>query len=192
MNKFVSIVKHQVVWFQEQAARFTPEHPRYRPDKVAMYERLARDFGELAMFLAALPDETSVGTLEPPKPAERPAAPPVVVGTPADLSDLPPELLEQLSAGAKKVDTDVLVQVINGRDGTASLDDILIDLYRKHRQVETRAVVSNRLYRLSKRNMVWAVPGRKGVYTTTAPVDGPQEIIGNVSLFERPLPAKKL
>lgn len=86
-----------------------------------------------------------------------------------DLSDLPPELLDQLSVGAK---ADQLVQIINKRGGTASLDEILIDLWRVHKKIGKRAVICNRLYRLGRRDLVWAVPSKKGVYTTTKPNRG--------------------
>ena len=84
-----------------------------------------------------------------------------------DLSDLPPELLEQLSSRSKKGQTDVLVQIINDRGGRASLDEIIIDLYRKTGEIGVRNLIANRLYRLAKQDLVAAEEGKKGIYKTT-------------------------
>lgn len=85
-----------------------------------------------------------------------------------DLADLPPELLAELSGGAKG-ESDPLIQIINKHGGTASLDQILINLYRDYGEVGKRTLVGNKLYRLGRRKLVWSVPGRKGIYTTTKP-----------------------
>ncbi len=94
---------------------------------------------------------------------------------PDDLSDLPTELLNELSGRAVKGENDPLVQIIIDRGGTATIDEILIDLYRKHGQIGKRILVQNKLYRLSKHGAIWPTTGRKGVYTITPPeVPGPE------------------
>jgi hypothetical protein len=87
-----------------------------------------------------------------------------------DLSDLPPELLKELSESFRG-ETDPLIKIIQGRGGTATLDEILIDLYRKYKDIGKRPIISNKLYRLSRRGLCWSVPGKKGTYTTTKPTD---------------------
>jgi hypothetical protein len=82
-----------------------------------------------------------------------------------NLADLPPELLTELSIGAMS-GADPLIQIINKRGGTASLDQILIDLFRTYHQISKRTVVANRLYRLARRGLCRPLPGRKGIYTT--------------------------
>ena len=82
-----------------------------------------------------------------------------------DLSDLPPELLKELSESFKG-ETDPLIRIINDRGGTASLDEILVDLFRRYREIGKRPIISNKLYRFSKRGLCAPVPGKKGFYTT--------------------------
>ena len=82
-----------------------------------------------------------------------------------DLSDLPPELLKELSDSFKG-ETDPLITIINDRGGTASIDEILVDLYRKFNEIGKRPIISNKLYRFSRRGLCAAVSGKKGFYTT--------------------------
>jgi hypothetical protein len=82
-----------------------------------------------------------------------------------DLSDLPEELLKELSDSFKG-ETDPLIKIINDRGGTASIDEILVDLYRKYEEIGKRPIISNKLYRFSRRHLCAPVPGKKGFYTT--------------------------
>ena len=165
LEKFIALVKRQIAYYEGQVTYFTPDHARYRPDKVALYKRIAAELRELLDYLVSQRDQ--------PAPT---AAAPVVERRPAqeDLSDLPPELLAELS-DAVKGEIDPIIQIIDARGGTASLDEILIDLYRKYKEVGKRNIVSNKLYRLARRQLCWSVPGKKGMYTTVAPADGGEE-----------------
>lgn len=89
---------------------------------------------------------------------------------PADLGnihDLPEELLKELSVSKTDELEDQLVTVINAYGRTASLDQILVGLYRKFRVTQKRRFIQNKLYRMSN---VWSVRGKKGVYTITEPL----------------------
>jgi hypothetical protein len=81
--------------------------------------------------------------------------------------DLPAELLEELSIAKTDDLEDQLVTVINAYGGEASLDQVLVGLYRKFKVSQKRRFLQNKLYRM---DMVWSVDGRKGFYTTTKPV----------------------
>lgn len=88
---------------------------------------------------------------------------------PSDLGnifDLPLELLEELSIMKSDELEDQIVSVINAYAGTASLDQILVGLYRKFSVSQKRRFLQNKLYRMT---MVWSVPGKKGIYTTEEP-----------------------
>jgi hypothetical protein len=165
MYEYIGTVKRQIAWFNSQIARYDPEHPRYRPEQIAMYERLVREFSDLLRFLETLHLTPEI------KPAEsqiRPNGADQISPSPgrSDLADLPEELLNELSGKTTKGDTDPLLRIIEDRGGTASLDDILIDFYRKYGQIGKRILIQNKLYRLSKHGLVSAIPGKKGIYTT--------------------------
>lgn len=83
-----------------------------------------------------------------------------------NIHDLPSELIEELSVGKGDELEDQLVTVINAYGDEASLDQILVGLYRKFSVTQKRRFIQNKLYRMPG---VWNVEGRKGVYTTSEP-----------------------
>lgn len=83
-----------------------------------------------------------------------------------NIYDLPAELLEELSVAKVDELEHQLVTVINAFGGDASLDQILVGLYRKFSVVQKRRFIQNKLYRM---DMIWSVEGKKGFYTTTKP-----------------------
>ena len=83
-----------------------------------------------------------------------------------NINDLPQELRDELLVGKTDEIEDQIVTVINAYGGEASLDQILVGLFRKFEVVQKRKFLMNKLYRMP---MVWGVNGRKGVYTTTEP-----------------------
>ncbi len=105
---------------------------------------------------------------------------------PADLGnvhDLPPELLEELSVAKTDELEDQLVTVIRSYDDQASLDQILVGLYRKFQVKQKRRFLQNKLYRMET---VWGVPGKKGVYTTTEPTTPEEAIRASAERFSYP------
>lgn len=83
-----------------------------------------------------------------------------------NIHDLPPELLNELSVAKTDELEDQLVTVIKAYGDEATLDQILVGLFRKFKVSQKRRFIQNKLYRM---DTVWGVPGRKGVYTTTEP-----------------------
>lgn len=97
----------------------------------------------------------------------------LTLALPPDLGniyDLPPELQQELSTIKTDALEDQLVTVINAYGGHASLDQILVGLYRKFGVVQKRRFMQNKLYRMGT---VWSVPGKKGLYTTKEPEPEP-------------------
>lgn len=93
---------------------------------------------------------------------------------PPDLGDvhsLPKALRDQLTATKTDELENQLVTVINALGGTANLDQILVGLFRKFELVQERRFIQNKLYRMTKNDLVWSVPKKKGVYTTEPIVD---------------------
>lgn len=196
MHKFELLVKRQIEWMENQIARSPPGHARHRPDRVTTFQRLIHDHQELLAFLESLSDKPAqtVETATADKSAlTAPLIDLPVIDLPVaakassqDLSDLPPELLKELSGGAINGESEPIVEVIDARGGLASLDDILIDMYRKHGELNKRNILANRLYRLSKRGLIWIAPGRKGIYSThplTNAAGAGRE--SNTTLFDR-------
>lgn len=87
-----------------------------------------------------------------------------------DLSDLPPELLKELSGIRADDREQQLFTIIRSADGDeVELDAILIELFRRFKVVETRKFLQNKLWRMAQKKLIWTVPGKKGVYTAAEP-----------------------
>lgn len=84
-----------------------------------------------------------------------------------DLDGLPDELIQELSVtDGDRLDFTIYT-IIEELGGIASLDQLLIALYRKTGEVHKRPNVNSRLYRLTTRGgELFNVPGKKGVYAT--------------------------
>lgn len=84
-----------------------------------------------------------------------------------DLDGLPDELVKELSiTDGDRLDFTIYT-IIEELGGVASLDQVLIALYRKTGEVHKRSNVNSRLYRLTTRGSdLFNVPGKKGVYAT--------------------------
>ncbi len=84
-----------------------------------------------------------------------------------ELEGLPQELLDELSsdAVADKADSAVL-RVLEERGGVATLDQLLVGVFRQTGEVVKRTTMTSRLYRMGQKGIVFAIPGRKGIYAS--------------------------
>ena len=82
-----------------------------------------------------------------------------------EVHDLPPDLLKELSVSdGDKLEFEI-IKIMEELGGVASLDRLLVALYRNSGEVYQRTWLNNRLYRMGQKDMIHSVPGRKGVYS---------------------------
>lgn len=86
--------------------------------------------------------------------------------TPEDLEGLPPEVLQQLGLSESDYYEMELVRLINKVGGVISLDKLIVLLYKEKGEIVERTPINAKLYRMTKKGMIFSVPGRKGVYST--------------------------
>lgn len=153
MPEHVESVKRIAAFFRDQAKEASGHWPEKFTKYAEQLESAEVELVRLYGLTSALPPELG------------------------NVHDLPAELLEELSISKGDELDDQLVTVINSYGGEASLDQILVGLYRKFKVTQKRRFLQNKLYRMP---MIWSVEGRKGIYTTT-PQDEPNEAIGDVS-----------
>lgn len=89
--------------------------------------------------------------------------------TPDHLIGLPENIVQQLNITETDRFEANVVNLINTAGGTMLLDNILIGLYLMTKEVHQRQPLSNKLYRMARKEMIFSVPGKKGVYTTKKP-----------------------
>jgi hypothetical protein len=184
VKKFRNTPTKQIKYQRKQVEKHEPEHHRARSSKIAKYERLIRELGELLLYLKGQESRARLALAGRSQIRQRRKRGAFLAcgGIPSeslkrtpqhdaryDLSDLPPELVQELSEEATREVAHPLIEIIDGRGGTATLDEILIDLYRKYKKVGKRASVARRLSVLLRRGLCRLVPGASGYYTTTKP-----------------------
>ena len=59
-----------------------------------------------------------------------------------------------------------LVSLIKSCGGVATLDRILVSVYKLTEEIMKRATLNSRLYRMVQKGLIYSVPGKKGVYST--------------------------
>jgi hypothetical protein len=82
-----------------------------------------------------------------------------------DISDIPEELRNELQIIKKDELANQIIEVLKIYNNVANLDEILIGLYRKYNVIQKRLFISNKLYRMSKDDLIMPVSGKKGVYS---------------------------
>ncbi|WP_434050228.1 hypothetical protein [Marinobacter salarius] len=83
-----------------------------------------------------------------------------------DVEGLPEELLQELSfSDSDKLDFKIQ-KIIDENGGMASLDKIIVSLYKETGEIHKRTSMTSKLYRMAQKEAVYSVPGRKGVYST--------------------------
>lgn len=92
--------------------------------------------------------------------------PPEIGSRFGDLSDLPQELLQQIPAIRMDSQERQILDVVRNFDGVASVDEILVGIYRLTGLVEDRKRIAGKLYRMvqSRPPMLQSVEGKRGVY----------------------------
>jgi len=83
-----------------------------------------------------------------------------------DIEGLPPELIGELSLSDADKTEFAIVNAIEEAGGIISLDKLLIGLYKKTGEVHKRTSLYSRLNRMVSKNLIYYVPGKKGIYST--------------------------
>jgi hypothetical protein len=160
LDKHIPFVKEQQGVNEKLAHRYETEPWRHdRHVKTAtMFANLAQD---LVAAQKALDAENARATTLGSGLSQRLAL------TPEDIEGLPDELLRELSVSdADKLEF-TIVNLINEAGGILSLDRILIGVYKATKEIYKRNVMNAKLYRMAQKDMLFSVPGRKGVYSTS-------------------------
>lgn len=81
-----------------------------------------------------------------------------------NVSSLPEELRNQLQAAKTDVLESQIINVISGLEDVASIDEILVWLYRKYNVIQERMFLANKLYRMTRNGSLVSIKGKKGIY----------------------------
>jgi hypothetical protein len=160
LEKHLPTVKGQLEFHQKMAAKFAATNAF----RAALHKNTAEKLGALHADLTEaniLLDRTK-STPEPS--GDKPRSAIHLSLSPDELTDLPQALIDELT-GADKIEF-AIINAIEDAGGVLNLDRLLIALYRKTGDIHKREQLTSRLYRMAQKNLIFFVPGKKGVYST--------------------------
>jgi len=99
--------------------------------------------------------------------ADNTARLPAVAGP--DISDLPAELLAELSASRADLLERQILSVLEASQGSADLDQLLIGLYRRFKVVQKRRYLQNKLWRMVRKGQVQKTKSARGIFRLERP-----------------------
>lgn len=82
-----------------------------------------------------------------------------------EIEGLPPELLNELSLSDSDRTEFNILSSVRELGGVASLDRLLVHIYRQSGEIMKRVALNQRLYRMTQKELLFGVPGKKGVYS---------------------------
>lgn len=143
-----------------------------------------RHSGILRRFEDILPKMIECNLLNDGQPARSETPPDVskVGSRLGNLSDLPEELRSQLVSVQRdeleQAITDVVMDVYSG---IATIDEIMVGLYRRTGEIHKRDALATKIYRMTKKELLISVPQKKGVYALPETIDAVVSEEGNES-----------
>jgi hypothetical protein len=156
IETFISFVKEQI----ELQERFSTKYA-YHPYRQNLHVRTRQKFVELKEYLEGSKDQSLLGDVQKRRSPSR-----KVVLSLKDLDGLPEELLKELNIAESDRQELLIEDIITAAGGVLSLDKIIIELYRRTREITKRNTLISRLYRMSNKGIIYSLPGKKGLYST--------------------------
>lgn len=96
------------------------------------------------------------------------------MGDASDLSDLPPEVLAELRGKVRMDSLEAMIlAIVADVGGGVGLDLVIIELWRRHKILETRRFLMSKLYRMSLAGRLHRVPRAKATYRLPSPTPAP-------------------
>lgn len=194
ITEHTDLVKRQVEYYVHMCERSAErvrlhantQNAERSADKLATYERLLRSFERLYQAMqtdidghnncAPIVDTSALSSEGNDAYLAKLLSKPTSID-PGNLDGLPAELIEQLQiSDSDRFQWDVIGLIDRTPDKTISIEVLLIALFHKTKKVYDRTDLSNRIYRLGRKGVLFGVPGKKGWYTTI-PQNGELDLV---------------
>lgn len=154
MQEAIQFVNDRMAYHQDRLRRYSADPPHLRE----IHENLIKGYKDLIDTLEAtqaIIDSTDSLSQLPL---------PITSDSLGDISDLPEEVLKELSAFQGDGKEFEIIEIIRDRGGTATLDQIIVDSYRKSQTAYKRRILGNKIYRMVKKGLLKPA-GKKAVYS---------------------------
>jgi len=152
----IEFVKSQLAFHEAQAVKYAnePRRAERHHSTAIRFRALLSDLTEAAQLLETLPELR-----------ERAGNAPRLTLAWDEIEGLPPEVLAELSISDSDKTEFSVQSAIRELGGVASLDRLIVYLFKTTGEVHKRTPLNQRLYRMSQKDMIFSVPGKKGVYS---------------------------
>ena len=101
-----------------------------------------------------------------------------------EVEGLPDEVLNELSISEGDKAEFAILGLIDEAGGIISLDKLIVGLWKKTGELHKRQSLISRLYRMGQKDMVFSVPGKKGVYANWPMSEGDIQRLMNEAMME--------
>jgi len=155
IDKHIGFVNNQAAFHERQAERFSSDIRR-----VELHNSTVEKFNQLAAFL-----ESQRQKIEADEPLRSSGVERLSLSW-DEIEGLPEELLSELSISQSDKFDFHIVAAVDEAGGIASLDRLLVSLFKSTGEIIKREKLNSRIYRLIQKDMLYSVPGKKGVYST--------------------------
>lgn len=155
IDKHIGFVNNQAAFHERQVERFSTDLRR-----TDLHKSTADKFNELAAFL-----EAQRKKIEADEPLSANGVERLSLSW-EEIDGLPEELLSELSISESDKFDFHIVAAVGDSGGVASLDRLLVSLFKSTGEIMKREKLNSRIYRLIQKEMLFSVPGKKGVYST--------------------------
>lgn len=165
VDRYIEFVKSQQSFHERQSKRFSDNIQRQtlHKDTADKFTSLAEYLIETKEKLMTRPTTGNIQTLANGRYR--------IALTPEEVADLPEELMSELSVSDVDKAEFNIIALIDEAGGIATLDRILVALYRQNDKVTKRATLNARLYRMGQKGLIHSVPRKKGIYSTSVVTD---------------------
>lgn len=83
-----------------------------------------------------------------------------------------------MSAQYDEIETSILGVMDSQLDGVASIDEIFVALWRTNQQINEREFLARKIYRMTQKELLFSLQGKKGVYSTSPDHDDSEDEVG--------------
>lgn len=163
LQKHMDLVKEQEDFHEKQYAMFRDKNPF----RATLHKTTADKFSALAIDLENADKllDTPQITSQENSASTFPKKNYQLSLTTEDIEGLPEELIKELNISAKDKTEFAITTAIEDAGGIISLSKLLIALYKSTGEIYRRIDIANRMARMANKNIVFYVPGKKGIYS---------------------------
>lgn len=174
-NSMPSILQEEIAFVKEQITRTAKLHEK-KPYEGSKLPEVIANFERVLVQLENYQNSLESPNVGLPSASALPLNGPQLFTQeqlylrPKDLEGLPPDLLAQISISKSDKLEHSILQCVEESGGIISIEVLLVKLYRSTGEVYDRNKLSTKLFRMSKKQLIFSVPKKKAVYSLN-PID---------------------